>query len=59
MSETTGDANEADLLEQRLELEDDLVETPDPGATPFEADEADAFEQQLSVPIREDDYPEA
>jgi hypothetical protein len=58
VSETPGDANEADLVEQRLELDDDLVETPDPGSTPFEADEADALEQQLSVPIREDDYPE-
>jgi hypothetical protein len=59
MSETPGEADEADLLEQRLDLEDDLVETPDPGSTPFEADEADAFEQQLSVPIRDDDYPDA
>jgi hypothetical protein len=59
MSESPGEADEADLLEQRLDLEDDLVETPDPGSTPFEADEADAFEQQLSVPIRDDDYPDA
>ncbi len=50
MSEIPGDANEADVVEQRLELEDDdLVETPDPGSTPFEADEADALEQQLSA----------
>jgi hypothetical protein len=59
MSETPAEANEADLIEQRLELDDDLVETPDPGASPLEADEADAFEQQLSVPIRDDDYPDA
>lgn len=59
MSETPAEANEADLLEQRLGLDDDLVETPDPGSAPFEADEADAWEQQLSVPVRDDDYPDA
>ena len=59
MSETPGEANEADLVEQQLGIDEDLVDTPDPGATPFEADEADALEQQLSVPIQEDDYPDA
>ena len=59
MSETPAEVNEADLVEQQLGLDDDLVETPDPGATPFEANEADALEQQLSVPIQDDDYPDA
>jgi len=59
VSESPGEANEADLVEQRLGVDDDLVDTPDPGSTPFEADEADAFEQQLSVPIQDDDYPDA
>jgi hypothetical protein len=59
VTETPGDADEADLVEQRLGLDDDLVEPAEPGAAPFEADEADALEQQLSVPIQDDDYPEA
>jgi hypothetical protein len=58
VSERPGDADEADLVEQRLGVDDDLVEVPDPGGTPFEADEADALEQQLSVPIQDDDYPD-
>ena len=58
MTETPGDVNEADLVEQQLGLDDDLVEPPDLGTAPFEADEADALEQQLSVPIQDDDYPE-
>ena len=59
MTERPGDADEADLVEQQLGIDDDLVEPSDPGVTPFEADEADALEQQLSVPIQDDDYPEA
>jgi hypothetical protein len=59
VTETPGDVNEADLVEQQLGLDDDLVEPAEPGVTPFEADEADALEQQLSVPIQDDDYPEA
>jgi hypothetical protein len=59
VTETPGDANEADVLEQRLALDEDLVDTPDPGSAPLEADEADVFEQQLSVPIQDDDYPDA
>jgi len=59
VSEIPVEANEADLVEQRLGVDDDLVEATDPGSTPFEADEADAFEQQLSVPIQDDDYPDA
>jgi hypothetical protein len=59
VTDTPAEANEADVVEQRLGVDDDLVEVTDPGSTPFEADEADAFEQQLSVPIQDDDYPDA
>jgi hypothetical protein len=59
VSETPAEVNEADLVEQRLGLDDDLVETPNLAATSFEASEADALEQQLSVPIQDDDYPDA
>ncbi len=59
MSEIPAEANEADLIEQRLELDGDAVETPDSGASLLEANEADALEQQLSVPIQDDDYPDA
>ena len=59
MSETPGEANEADLVEQQLGIDEDLVDTPDPGSARFEADEADVLEQHLSVPIQDDDYPDA
>ncbi len=59
MSESPAQANEADLIEQRVGVDDDLLDPPDSGAASFEADEADALEQRLSVPIQDDDYPDA
>ncbi len=64
MSEIPAEVNEADLAEQRLEVGGDLadgddVDGPVPGAALLEADEADALEQQLSVPVRDDEYPDA
>ena len=48
------EAPEADRLEQQTPVEEDAVPSP-PTSTPYEADEGDALEQSIEVPV-DDDY---
>ena len=47
---------EADRLEQLTPLSDDEEAFEPPAEPPFEADEGDALEQAMAVPM-DDDYP--
>jgi hypothetical protein len=64
VSEIPAEVNEADLAEQRLEVDGDPADgdvdlAPARGPALLEADEADLLEQQLSVPVQDDDYRDA
>lgn len=48
--------NEADAVEQHLDLVPDDDETGLPGEVPFDANEADAVEQEQVVRTDEEDY---
>ncbi|AEW96383.1 MULTISPECIES: hypothetical protein [Streptomycetaceae] len=59
MSEEPLEANEADAVEQSSALVDEEEQTapvPVPAEPPVEADPADTADQQIPVPLDEEDY---
>ncbi|WP_067455433.1 hypothetical protein [Actinomadura macra] len=50
------EAPEADIAEQRADLEADDEQEEPPAPLPFDADEADVTEQHREVRLDEDDY---
>jgi hypothetical protein len=61
MSESSIEANEADVMEQETPVSDDDAEAMGPELSPIgdaQADEGDVLEQRIEVPL-DDDYTEA
>jgi hypothetical protein len=60
MSESSSEANEADVAEQQADVDPDLASVVGPELSPLEANEADVAEQSRIEPGGGDeDYPRA
>ena len=59
MSESSAEANEADVMEQQIPVSDDDADAKGPEVSPIgdaQAAEGDVLEQRLEVPADDDDY---
>lgn len=58
MTEPIPSASDLDIAEQAMAVEEEHDDAFDPGAlVSGEANPADVFDQQQSVPLDDDDYP--